>query len=117
MQANKWQSCPSEVLVSTPRRFGKTFSIAIFVACLAATIGCEVVIFSPARRASRKMLERIVEFLRVIGAEERIVEYNQEACRLESLYHGRALIRSFPSKVGVCFYFILLIMCIFKRTL
>lgn len=35
------------------------FSIAIFVACLCLSFGCECVIFSPARRASRKLLERI----------------------------------------------------------
>lgn len=46
---------------STPRRFGKTFSIAIFCACLALAFGLEIVVFSPARRASRKLLERIVE--------------------------------------------------------
>ena len=43
------------------RRFGKTFSIAIFTAAVALSTGCEVVIFSPARRASRKLLERVVE--------------------------------------------------------
>jgi hypothetical protein len=36
-------------------------SIAIFCACLALSFGCEIVIFSPARRASRKLLERVVE--------------------------------------------------------
>ena len=46
---------------STPRRFGKTFSIAIFCACLALSFGVEIVVFSPARRASRKLLERMVE--------------------------------------------------------
>lgn len=34
---------------STPRRFGKTFSIAIFAACMALSFGCEIVVFvSPA---------------------------------------------------------------------
>lgn len=103
MKKNGWPTCPSEVLISTPRRFGKvrspspsgrgsvahaspgctqTFSIAIFAACLALTLKCEVVVFrcsgpsprasvpllpcddstlhSPARRASRKLLERMV---------------------------------------------------------
>ena len=49
-------------------------SIAIFCACLALSLGCEVVVFSPARRASRKLLERIVEFVRVLDCEERICE-------------------------------------------
>ena len=77
-----WEKSNSEVLISTPRSFGKTFrcifstfraawtraqrprarrSIAIFCACLSLAFGLEVVVFSPARRASRKLLERIVE--------------------------------------------------------
>lgn len=59
--------CMLYPLVSTralPRaaRVGtQTFSIAIFAACLALTQKVEIVIFSPARRASRKLLERIIE--------------------------------------------------------
>ena len=26
MRKNNWDTCPSEVLISTPRRFGKTYS-------------------------------------------------------------------------------------------
>ena len=51
----------------------------------------------PARRASRKLLERIVEFVRLAGGESKIVEYNQEACRLHSFDGKKSLIRSFPS--------------------
>jgi tRNA(Met) C34 N-acetyltransferase TmcA len=83
------------------RRFGKTFSIAIFTAAMALATSCEVVIFSPARRASRKLLERVVEFLKVLDCEDRIVEFNQEACRIQSYDGKKSLIRSFPSKVGV----------------
>ena len=59
------------------------------------------VVFSPARRASRKLLERMVEFVRVLNCEDRICEYNQEACRINSFNGKKSLIRSFPSKVGV----------------
>jgi len=105
MKKNGWDRCASEVMISTPRRFGKTFSIAIFCACLALSLSCEIVIFSPARRASRKLLERVVEFIRVLDCDDHIVEYNQEACRVVS-FNGakKSLIRSFPSKVGVSRY-------------
>jgi tRNA(Met) C34 N-acetyltransferase TmcA len=56
----------------------QTFSIGIFAACLALTMKCEIVVFSPARRASRKLLERMVEFIRLLGHEP--VEYNQGTC-------------------------------------
>ena len=101
MKKHGWEKSNSEVLISTPRRFGKTFSIAIFCACLSLAFGLEVVVFSPARRASRKLLERIVEFVRLAGGEKRICEYNQEACRLNAFDGRKSLIRSFPSKVGV----------------
>ena len=102
MRKHGWEKSNSEVLISTPRRFGKTFSIAIFCACLALSFGLEVVVFSPARRASRKLLERIVEFVRLAGGDKRICEYNQEACRVLAFDGKKSLIRSFPSKVGVC---------------
>lgn len=57
--------------------------------------------FSPARRASRKLLERIVEFITLAGGADKIVEYNQEQCRLRAFDGRKSLIRSSPSKVGV----------------
>ena len=81
-------------------------SIAIFCACLAMSFGLlvvrthtcnivantnitctgiEIVVFSPARRASRKLLERIVEFIRLAGGDAKICEYNQ-ACNTTTLY-------------------------------
>ena len=78
-------------------------SIAIFVAALSLSCGLEVVVFSPARRASRKLLERIVEFIRLLDCGDRIIEYNQEQCRLKSFRGKNSLIRSFPSKVSVSF--------------
>ena len=57
---------------------------------------CVCVLAGPARRASRKLLERIVEFVRLAGGESKIVEFNQEACRLHSFDGKKSLIRSFP---------------------
>jgi hypothetical protein len=74
-------------------------SIAMFTASLALSVGCEIVIFSPARRASRKMLERIIEFIRLLDFNP--TEYNQEQARIPALNGKTSLIRSFPSKVGV----------------
>jgi hypothetical protein len=97
MKTNSWTKSSSEVMVSTPRRFGKTFrcfentptpaalafadacrssapSIAMFVAAMALSVKCDIVIFSPARRASRKLLERVVEFINVLGEEKNITE-------------------------------------------
>lgn len=72
--ARRSRECASPDLCTarlTPRR---ARSIAIFCACLALAKSCEIVIFSPARRASRKLLERVVEFLRLLDCEDRIIE-------------------------------------------
>jgi hypothetical protein len=135
---NGWETTPSEILISTPRRFGKTFSIAS--ACSRdhqtrlpetsrlPTDACVVVrassfrrvprafvqarnvrappydhstaphpptsrahrltrrararsvIFSPARRASRKLLERVAEFIHLLDCSNKITECTRIAC-------------------------------------
>jgi len=80
---------------------GRVHRIAIFAAAIAMSQGLEIVIFSPARRASRKLLERITEFVRLLGFDDRIMEFNQEQLRVRSLSGKTSLIRSFPSKVSV----------------
>jgi hypothetical protein len=102
MKHNGWETAPSECMVSTPRRFGKTFAVAMFCVCMALSFPVEIVVFSPARRASRKILERMREFVGTMGMEGNVIEYNQENLRMESLQGGSSLIRSFPSKVSVC---------------
>lgn len=89
----------------------------------------------PARRASRKLLERVVsqshllvpttdadyrvvpqvEFIRVLDCEEKICEFNQEACRVNAYNGKKSLIRSFPvSSVchqNVSFQYLTVAMC------
>ena len=95
MEKYGWERCNSEVLISTPRRFGKTFSIAIFCACLALAVGLEIVVFSPARRASRKLLERIVEFIILAGGKDKIVEYNQARSKSTTGTHSNPVAHAF----------------------
>lgn len=87
MRKNNWKTVQSEVMISTPRRFGKTcvnrswmpptpgcaawhrpassarrFSIAIFCACLALAFGVEIVVFRCMRchRASQPLTRALV---------------------------------------------------------
>ena len=103
MRYNGWPTAKSEVLISTPRRFGKTFSVAMFIACIALTFPLEIVVFSPARRTSHKLLERIIEFVEHVGFKNWIVERNMENMRVRTLSNASktSLVRSFPSNVGV----------------
>ena len=102
MRENNWEGVSGEVLISTPRRFGKTFSVAIFCAALALSCKQEIVIFSPGRRASRAILVRVQEFVITLGFESNILEYNQEQLRVKTLNGYTSTVRSFPSKKQVC---------------
>ena len=98
---NSWDSPSGEVLISTPRRFGKTFAVSQFCACLALSSKQEIVIFSPGRRASRSILVRIQEFVHTVGMGDSMCEYNQEQMRVKNVQGTTSTIRSFPSKVSV----------------
>lgn len=101
MRTNGWTDANGEVLISTPRRFGKTYSVAQFCACLALSCRQDIVIFSPGRRASRSILVKVQDFVQVVGMSSRIDEYNQEQLRLRALDGSISTVRSFPSKVQV----------------
>lgn len=52
-----------EVLIQTPRRFGKTIAVAMFVAVLALDVpGIKQSIFSTGSRASKAMVDRVLQF-------------------------------------------------------
>lgn len=45
---------------------------------------------------SRAHASPLGRFIRVLDAEEKICEYNQEACRINAFDGKKSLIRSFP---------------------
>ena len=100
----------SEVLIVTPRRWGKTFSVAMFVAAAAVSIrGLEQAIFSTGRRASEKLLTLVYQFLcRLPGVKESIKKKNVETIWIEGPGGPDDIrkISSYPSKVSlhVLFY-------------
>ena len=70
----------NEFMAITPRRFGKTYSVAMFVVAMANSVeGLEQAIFSTGRRASQKLLELVYRLMcKVPGMKESIVKYNVE---------------------------------------
>lgn len=67
------------VIVTLPRRFGKTFGTAMFVAAYLMSISCaEIAIFSPSKRQSTMLLEKVDAFLNMLGGQGRIIAKNQE---------------------------------------
>ena len=93
------------VMVVTPRRFGKTYSVAQFVAAYTAAVhGKEVAIFSTGRRASKKMLDLVVKFLMpLIDGKKRIYTRNVEEVVVQQLVppYAKNKVCSYPAKVQV----------------
>lgn len=105
LKENGWEDLQEQVMIVTPRRWGKTYSVAMFVIALAwCCRSIEQAIFSTGRRASQKLLELIYKLItRIPGARECIPKYNVET--LWVLGPGGPedvrKIFSYPSKVKI----------------
>ena len=97
-----------QFMAITPRRMGKTYSVAMFVVALLFGIeGIEQAIFSTGRRASQKLIELIFRFLcKIPGMRESIVKHNVETIWIQGPY-GEDDIRkvfSYPSNVRISLF-------------
>ena len=107
LEFNGWESLPQEMLISTPRRFGKTISVSMFAAAmLYATPNVEISIYSTCLRISHKLLRNIRKFLDLIHEELHepfypIVSANMEELRLRGPEGSQDLrvVNSYPSRV------------------
>jgi hypothetical protein len=97
----------SEFMAITPRRFGKTYSVAMFVVgMLCAVEGLEQAIFSTGRRASQKLLELVYRFLcKIPGMKESIIKHNVETIWIRGPYGDQDIrkVFSYPSNVRISF--------------
>jgi hypothetical protein len=67
MEVNGWNDLNQEILISTPRRFGKTISVSMFSAALLFSCSAvELSIYSTCKRISQKLLRNVVKFLDLI---------------------------------------------------
>lgn len=89
-----------EILISTPRRFGKTISVSMFAAALLySCAGIELSIYSTCKRISQKLLRNVVKFLDLIyagipGSERmRVIRANCEVPAPSLLVHCKYLIK------------------------
>lgn len=74
------ESINTNVIISTPRRYGKTYAVSMFVAaCLYCIPGFRVIIYSVADRQSQMMMETVVRmFDTLAGGSGRHVKKNAE---------------------------------------
>lgn len=76
LQVNGWQNLSQEILISTPRRFGKTISVSLFAAAILFSAPCvELSIYSTCKRISQKLLRNVKRFLELIYVELEIQPY------------------------------------------
>jgi hypothetical protein len=70
LQGNGWNNLSQEILISTPRRFGKTISVSLFAAAiLYSAPRVELSIYSTCKRISQKLLRNIKKFLELLYIE------------------------------------------------
>lgn len=106
-----------ELLFSCPRRFGKTFSVALYCAAYMLSVpNCQVAVFSTGKRTAKKLMMLILSFLsRFPGLEDHIEIKNQEDLVLKFGPFDKRQLSCYPSTVKVslfirsfyCLYFVI----------
>jgi len=107
LEKNNWDHLAQEILVSTPRRFGKTISVSMFAAAMIFSAPCvEVSIYSTCKRISQKLLRNISKFLDIIYTVLRVSPYKIERANMEEIGvigpespNDLRIVNSYPSKV------------------
>jgi len=86
MRAHGLKNLRQEVLATTPRRWGKTWSVASFVLALMLSVpGIRICVFSTGKRASGSLMEIVLQFIgNVEGLGRRLVKQNQEELYLSA---------------------------------
>jgi Probable DNA packing protein, N-terminus len=92
-----------EMLFSCPRRFGKTWAVAVFAAAYLLSISnCDIALFSTGKRTAKKVMILILSFLkRYPGFEEKIVTKNHEELVLQFGDFDARKLFCYPSAVNV----------------
>jgi hypothetical protein len=109
LELNGWDSLPQEVLISTPRRFGKTISVSMFAAAMIfACPQFELSIYSTCKRISQKLLRNITKFLEIIHTElaiapSKVLRLNSEEIHIKGNEGPMdiRIVNSYPSKVKI----------------
>ena len=84
MKMNRFDNLKQQVLCLTPRRFGKSTSVAMFVAAYVLTVPySEQCIFSTGRRASQKLLELIRDMIKSGKEGWRFIKCNGETMLIQ----------------------------------
>lgn len=103
MSMNEWPNLKQQCLCLTPRRFGKTTAVAMFVASYFLSVEkAQLCIFSTGKRASDGMLDKVHEFIKLI--DEQLGTNFDKSCKRKGeflFYYGEGndvrKVASYPS--------------------
>ena len=114
LEINSWEHLAAEVLISTPRRFGKTISVSMFAAgMLYSAPSIELSIYSTCKRISQKLLRNVNKFFDIIVNHDmmlegfKVIRQNMEEIVLQGPcgVTDVRVVNSYPSKVSyLCQY-------------
>ncbi|MDB0028559.1 hypothetical protein N9E76_00515 [bacterium] len=109
MELNGWDNLAQEILISTPRRFGKTISVSMFAAAMMFSApSVELSIYSTCKRISQKLLRNVCKFFFEICDNKaaafgfKVVRQNMEEIVIQGPNGVRdhRIVNSYPSKVS-----------------
>jgi len=110
LERNGWEHLAQEVLISTPRRFGKTISVSMFAAAMMwAAPSVEISIYSTCKRISQKLLRNCIKFFYEICKQDlpsmgfKVIRQNMEEIVVRGPGGERdmRIVNSYPSKVTI----------------
>jgi hypothetical protein len=111
--SNNWEHLAQEILISTPRRFGKTISVSMFAAALIVSCpAVEISVYSTCKRISQKLLRNIQKFIMLICDQDmqtyklKTIRQNMEEVVLRGPLGAQdtRIVNSYPSKVCTIYY-------------
>ena len=107
LELNSWDNLSQEVLISTPRRFGKTIAVSMFAAAMIYSAAqVELSIYSTCKRISQKLLRNVCKFLNLIYEAGQKTPMHVIRSNMEELVvlgpegsQDIRVVNSYPSKV------------------
>ena len=104
-----WSHLSQEILISTPRRFGKTIAVSMFAAAIIVSCpGVEISIYSTCKRISQKLLRNVSKFVHMICGDHlanqslSLIRANMEELVVQGPVSKQdvRVINSYPSKAS-----------------
>ncbi len=113
LEENDLDSIQSEVMVVTPRRWGKTMAVSLFLAAYLYTQPeADVCVYSIARRTSTMLVLKVYKMVvKLAGGTHVIKRSNQETLKIVNMYGSISVCNSYPAASKVFFLYIFVCVC------